>query len=438
MTSRKLESITHTHQLVSIVEDYLYGEPLDLIRARLQYEANENHKRTKILFEAIKLNEIPGKNDNNKETDYVTKILEALAIQKDEKIDRVLDETDNLYALIYNLYHCGYKHLGDLLTHIHDTRPKRMWALFFMLGAILSAGLGVFFYYKNDYFEAVYHWLEKTFPKVTEWAIKTFTSIKNIPLVGIIPNGISLIWVWYHTITNPLYKTSDKINHLFFKSAATAMVITAYVLSFNAAGLMPLAAALLFIGAECINLVRSSYHLYKNLRASETPTYPKTQKDWNSLSSYYRAQCEYKRARSTFIADVIAACCTTTAIMLWCFLPPSLLITVFSLSFIVMVDLAKYFRVEQVKSNTANTLQKKLEQLHIDTIKSQSSQPTAPRASLSYDGVSNDRADTPHSPHRRSTNSRFFQSASSSSSSPTPQQQAHASAFRRATSTATS
>ncbi|WP_133127587.1 hypothetical protein [Legionella nagasakiensis] len=349
--------------LKMIVLNYLQGEPLGVVRVRLETACAELKTGCKDLYKAIEL-----KSDDP----FTLAILKSLHVNKAKpgnkhgEYEKVLDKSKNLHELLINLYHNGHHHVGYLLRLIENTNPKRNWALIFTIGALLSASLGVFFHFNKKYIEAFSSWLSRTFPLMIDWLGKTFSLLKNIPLLGMIYNGLTLSFSWYRTFTNGTTTTSHKLNSLFFKTLTAGLNITAYFLSYTAGGAMCLPAAMLFVLSSSIDVFKSVYNFFKSRQALKTLEVPqKDEHHWERLAEYERAKNLHKRALKSVGIKFTAAILTTIAIGIWSFFPPNLIIMIGCIVFISLVSLAKKSVLSTIYERQAQQLQKKLQSIEI-------------------------------------------------------------------------
>ncbi|ETO92349.1 hypothetical protein [Legionella oakridgensis] len=350
--------------LKAIILNYLQGEPLRVVRVRLETECEELKTGCKTLYKAIEL--------KSKDDPFVLAILNSLNIKKATpgskagEYEKVLQKSENLYELLSNLYHDGYHHIGYLLRLIENTTPKRNWALIFTIGAFLSAGIGVFFYFNKKYFDAFTNWLSRSFPFVIDWCGKTFSLLKNIPLLGMVYNGLGLLFSWYNTFSNGTTTASHKLNSLFFKTLTASLNITAYFLSYTAGGAMMLPAAVLFVLSSSIDVFKSVYDFFKTRHALKTLKTPdEYERSWEQLAEYERAKNLHKRSMKSVWIKFTAAVLTTIAIGIWSFFPPNLIIMIGCIAFISLISLAKKSVLDAIYEQQAQQLQKKLQ--HIET-----------------------------------------------------------------------
>jgi|GEM_PF-4082048 len=341
------------NDLKRTVLDFLKnGHDLDETKYRLQLQCKRLKTSSKELFESITL--APDTND-----ELVIKILSWLKIKKpSEAYTKLLGQSPNLYKLLTHLSHDGNHHVRTFLELVDNTQPPRRWALIFLFGAVLSAGLGTLFHFKKTQIEALANWAVRTYPTAISWLGKTFSLLRNFALLGIIYNSLSLVWNWYKTFTNGTTPTLHKLGRLFAKTLAASLTISAYALVYFAEGMMAFPAAFLFVLGSSIDLFKGLFTLYKNRQALKALLKPDHSNQTPAdLAEYARAVNLRARSSRAVWVKLGAALLTTLAISIWAFFPPSLVITISCMSFNILVSLTKKALLATLHEGYARELQ---------------------------------------------------------------------------------
>ena len=342
-----------------IVLNFLHGEPISLIAGRLKYQCIEFNKGCTSLYKAITV----------EPTDpFIIAILGSLNIKQSRPGEapqafEELMKSDNLHELLTLLSHDGHRQISYLLKIIENTQPKRNWTLLLMLSTISSAGAGAFFYINKPYFDAISDWFLRTFPFVIDWLKKTFSVLRNIPLLLIIYNGFGLIWSWYNTFTNGTTTSKEKLNALFFETFSASLTISAYILSFYSAGAVTVPVALLFVLSASIALFQSVFHWIKSKQAMNELTRPTITSHWEIVAEYKRAFNLHQLTINSVYIKLAAAILTTIAVGIWNFFPPALLITIFCACFTTLTDLTARSILSNREETSANQLQKTIKNI---------------------------------------------------------------------------
>ena len=346
--------------LQNIALRYFKGEPISVVKIRLQTECSELGIGCKSLYKSIVL--------KNAENDtMIREILGSLNIKKSTipgtqgRYEKLLTKSKNFHDLLTHLFHDGYHQVGLLLKMIENTKPKKNWPLIFAIGAASSAAIGALFYFSKSTLEAFGNWITRTFPSVVKWIISTFSSLRNIPLLGIASTGIVLAVNWYNTFARGTTTPTKKIMSLIFKTTTAGLTIGALFLSYLAAGALTLSAALLFVLSASIDVIKSTYTLLKNIRALRTLEVPDENADWETVAEYERAKNLQQRSAKTVWIKLGAAVLMTIAAVVWNFFPPSMMITVCCMAFIMLMMLAKRSMLSRINETAADNLQKNIQ-----------------------------------------------------------------------------
>ncbi|MDA9272160.1 hypothetical protein N9Q05_02090 [bacterium] len=346
-------------ELKQIVSHHLQGHSAQRITVRLQELTAKLNKSCKDLYTSISItNKKQTKNDN-----YITAIFASLDIDESSKeYKELIQGSDNLYKLLLNLYHNGYHHLEDLLRQIDAARPPHFWALYFILGAIFSAGLGVLFYFKQNYLNTIIAWCKDNVPIATRWLGQTFSLLRNIPVLGIIYYGIALIWRWYYTFANGTTTPAHKLSRLLFDTLNKGLIISAYVLSYIAAGVMTAPAATLFVIGSAIDVFESLYDLallYKP-NPKDKVVINEAKYPWRARAAEIRRDNQNKRLFNTVWTKLGAAFLITTSVIICCVFPPNLIISLSCIVFAWLVTMAKDSIITTINTRSNSSLQNKL------------------------------------------------------------------------------
>lgn len=347
-------TLEQNNNLKEIVLNYLQGESISVVKVRLQTSCEDLKASCKSLYQSKNL-------ENADEDPFIIAILGSLNIKKKRTPSRIqsyhaklLKDCDSLHELLTRLSHDGHQQVGNLLRLIDNTRPSRNWSLFFLLGTLASAGLGSLFYFKRNYLQAMGNWFLSTFPSVVRW----LSLLRNLPLLGIMYNGLGLLWTWNNSITNSASNSHKKSLSLAFRTATSVLAMGAYFLCFQAEGAMTAVAISLFILSSSIEVFRSGFNLLRNSKAHNCLIDPEGKGDWETLAQYERAKNYHKRAESALWVKLTAAIFTTIAVAIWNCFPPNIIITVSCMAFIWLTALTKRSILTTITDSYATNLQR--------------------------------------------------------------------------------
>lgn len=350
-------------ELKKIVNDYLKGKSIRVIRIRLAELADELGCRCETLYEAIKIH--PTVSDP-----LIDAMLAHLNINKsDEPItspgryEKLIAKSQTLHELLKHIAHDGELQVEDLLTLIEKTTPKYNWPFIFGTSTLISAFIGAFAYFENAAMQALGQWLAKTFPVVVDWLGKTFCILHNIPLLGIIYNALALSWYWYSAVTKGSTTNDGKLNALLFKSLSSSLTILAYTLAYFASGVMTGLPATLFVLSASVHVFRSIFIWYKSSETLATLKQPPYNATWQIQAEYLRVRNYNQRAQQSFWIELSGAILITAAVAIWDFFPPSLAVSAFCVIFITLTGLAEKSMLSHIAKLNANNLQRELDHL---------------------------------------------------------------------------
>ena len=336
-------TLEQTIKLKTIVLQYLNGDTLSNLKFRLQAESFELKTSCKSLYQSITIK-------NKQDDPLITAILHSLNIKKSEpaslpgRYEKLLEKSNNLYELLKNLCHDSHHHVDYLLQEIEKTNPATNWTFIFMLGALISAGLGALFYAYKEYIEAIAERFVRTFPSIVNW-------------LGVIYTGLILAWNWYNTFAHGTVTTIEKSSRLFFKTLAAGLTISAYILSYLAAGAMTFPAAMLLALSSSIDVIQSAFNWFRSEHELQALAIPGAEADWEVIAEYERTKSFHQLDKNAVWIKIGAAILITIAAGIWNFFPPSLLITISCIAFISLIELTKHSIQAQMEESYARNLQ---------------------------------------------------------------------------------
>ncbi len=414
----------NTYDLELIILDHLQGTPVDVTRVRLQSLCSQLKTSCRSLYQSIQLEAIPraeideevqaeagnenagengvaqdevpqdvsaggndeealeedthednieALNENTHQESFQTirltkSILASLNIKKstDSSIEgtyeKALKKSNNLYDLIKILSDDGYGQMEYLLEELIKTiKPRRNWPLIYLVSAGVSAVVGGLTYAFRQPLAVLWQWLSSTFPLAMNWVGRTFSILRNIPLLGIIGNGLILTWDWYNTLAYGTNIPSRKLYNLLFKTLATGLTISAYTLSFLAAGIITIPAAILFVLGSTTKVFKGGYNWWRSARPVKPDNIEAA--EWEVLAQYEREANLHQRSKYSALANIGAAVLTTIAVGIWNFSPPGLIVTIFCVSFISLITLAEWTLLSNINESSAYRLQTSIEKI---------------------------------------------------------------------------
>lgn len=395
----------HSNKLKEIVLDHLQGEDLDAIQFRLQMMCGKYKTGCKALYELIPLNTPPDLENSNESNPLIPAILESLNIKphhdtsrrdgvsappskqgqesghwveegatdNDQKMryqQALLSKHKNLYELLRNLSAEGHEHLKDLLEMIERTKPKSNWTLIFMIGAMLSAGIGGFAYHKKEAIEAISAWFANTFPLMIKWLSKTFSFIHNFHLLASVVNALMLMWNWYKTLTSSATTSNEKLHLFLFNTLSASLTITAYILCFFAGGTATLPAIILFVGSAATNFFQGAFNWWKS-HSTLNKLLPKfsallnsnTDIPWEVHAEHRRALNFQMRAKNSALVKIASSLLTTISVSIWFSFPLNFVVSACFMSFNFLIALTEQSIISSINEHAKINLQEAVESI---------------------------------------------------------------------------
>ncbi|GGI84318.1 hypothetical protein [Legionella impletisoli] len=348
--------VTQIEHLKDLALCYIQGEPLEVIKVRLQAESSKSKLSCKELYKSVAVKQL---NDP-----YLIAFLKSLNIHKSTTgeagaFETFLINSNNFYDLLVNLNYAGYHHIAYLLKLINHTHPPRNWGLMFSLTSLFAAGFITLFHFKKDYFDKVFQWASAGL----HWFGKTFSILKNIPLLGMIYNGLDLLGSWFVMAFRKTQPGSHRVYNLLFKTVQSSFTITAYGLMFMAGGALAFPIAILFILGAATDVFKSLYILYKNYRDLSNLTKPEEDAPWQHLAEYERAKNRMQSTLRSVWVKLGIALLITAAVVIWCLSPPSIILSAVCCAFISLLTLSSFSFSNVIKHTYAQKLQQSIANL---------------------------------------------------------------------------
>lgn len=341
--------------LVEIILNYLAGRPNSLIKGELADQCTRGIS-CKQRYEQI----VPRTMTQiMKYDDCVQSILDALSVPEEKQAS--YKKSPNLYALLKKL-EPKYRHLTYLIDLIDETKPTTSWAKPFLFTALATAGSAILLSFKKKYVAELSLLAKKATVHFLYGLQRTLRLVKNTPLLGILINGVALLWAWYQAFSDGLWLDHDKGSTLFLKTVENTFPIIGYLLCFFAAGVMTTPALSLFIIGSAIDAIGGLYSFVRHeieQRLEPVPegvTYPLE-------TARARVAILRKRDLSMLLVNLVATGLITASVVVWCLFPPSWIITASCVAFGWLVGMFKLLSTAHLKQTYADSMQQNLKHL---------------------------------------------------------------------------
>jgi hypothetical protein len=300
----------------------------------------------------------------------------------------------------------GTGHLEDFRRQIHGVHYKsNRWALGFLasIGTALSFG---YFHLNPDKLLIVEQALEHTapslfergfdrlthhiFPIVKNFLGKTFSVLKNIPLLLVLWTVFQIPWQIGKTWFNDDFKAPWKRFQKFMASILPPILsITAYGICYMANGVFTFPAVAFFVAASFVDVIDNAITLYLLSQKQQERNTPNTRPEKTASDRLNKTQLKaliqalkeqrvedqialrqqerYDRTWRTAPVKFVAAIFITITVALWCYFPPSFFVMLSCVAFISLVGFTKNARLAKIHTDSTEQLQLDLRTLYQDT-----------------------------------------------------------------------
>lgn len=358
-------STDQSNKLKKIILDYVHGEAISVIKVQLEIESASFKLSCKSLYQKVVL--------SDKDDLFITAILKSLKIYKNsnrasDRYNKLLNKSNNLFELLENLSHDGNHQINYLLSMIGRTKPPPNWTLVWLITVFSGLTLGLLIYLIRSRFNKLQAWLIQKIPILFNWIHQTFSMVRNIPLLGIAYNSISLILSWINTLANGSITTINKLRRQCFKTLTAGLNIIGYTLSFLAAGIVTIPAAIFYVLGASSEVFHSLFDWYQSHKAYQKLKHykhkPKYDEPWEVKAEYERAKNLHRRSLNSVWIRISSALLVTAAVGIWSFCPPSLIITICCVVFISLIAITSKSVIWSIKETSARHLQNALKRIH--------------------------------------------------------------------------
>lgn len=269
--------------------------------------------------------------------------------------------SDNLYEVLIKLEN-QYPWLSSFIDMVHQAKPPRNWVKYTFLATFIASLTGFGIYLKAN-FPMVKAWYEKTFPIVSQLFHDTLYLLSKTPLIGVVSSSASLFMAWYRAIRNSYLRNKRKLIILFLKTLEHTLPLVGYLLTYFAGGLLTPAAMILFITGSGIEIVTSIFNLlYYSIKEAYYPLPPATE----YFSACSQAWANSKRNENLYgsLIKIAFNLLTTSAVVVWCVFPPSLVIALSCVAFSAIATYCKNMIVTNIKNYYAKVFETERKDLH--------------------------------------------------------------------------
>lgn len=344
--------------LINVIFDYLEGKSNSRIKAALDEQCERGGIACKQRYE-----QILARMDSTRYNNYVLSILKVLSVPEDQDKRKMYLDSPNLYVLLKKL-EPKYRHLTQLIHLIDEAKPSKSWAKPFLVTALMIAGSAVLLSFKKEYVTRLSLFAKKATVHFLYGLQRTLRLVKNTPLLGLLINGVALLWAWYQAFSDGLGLDHDKASKLFLKIVENTFPIISYLLCFFAGGVMTIPALSLFIIGSAIDAVGELYTFIRHELEQRFEPIPEGD-TYYLETARLRVAILRKRDVSMLLINLVATGLITASVVVWCLFPPSWIITVSCVVFGWLVGMFKLLSTAHLKHTYANRMQTELNEVTI-------------------------------------------------------------------------
>lgn len=347
-----------------VVFDYLCGEQLAQVKTTLA-----NHGYTKQAFKDIniKVSDNPFAPIDPK----VDALFQVLNIKDEHTKKQLIRDSKNLYTLLLHLRakHNVY-HLKRLIRLIDRTKKKPLlswWTKSVLLLGSLLVGSSIFDFVDPKRFKSVIAVIGKGYSIFKNTLKTVFQAAKNFALLAIGISTISLLYKLLNLYRSKTKSKKKKITSSLFALLTSGISIAAYALTFFAFGVATPIASSLMVGANLVTFFKEWHSLRQHQKAFKQGPKENDPNDqslhFGERAAYQRSLFDFKQHRLTLYTKMAMALLSTVIVAVWCFCPPSLLLTAFSIGSLLILGSLQSTVVKAFKNNCQNQLQAALDKL---------------------------------------------------------------------------
>jgi hypothetical protein len=342
-------NVSQQERAINSVFDYLHGASVPVIHALLEENCNKIKQSSKETYQLIQVS-----------PEVRQRLFSLLLVPKNKQ--KCYNNTTSLRVLLTRLDQDGYghNHLVHLLHLINTTKQKQAWLPALMTSLLSLTGLGVFFYIKPGYFKTAYQFLLTHVPRLLKGLMKTFSILRNVPLLGMAYSSASLIWHGLQTFYYGTSNLSPKLTSMFFSTLTHGLSIAGYALCFMASGVATPLTSMLFVMSASVDMVRSLVN-YGMLRQKAYPPLGSLENTWEAHADHARQKTQRNHAVDALWTNFMIALLSTAVITTWCFFPPSIVLTLGCMSAILLMKFVKSIIMNHLNEKHAVTLQTRLQ-----------------------------------------------------------------------------
>lgn len=351
---QRMDSLSNSQQqtLITLVYDYLQGQNITDIRDRLAKLCAEHDQPAKSIYAMMTMS-----------LDQKKYLFTLLRIPLHKRT--LYDSIPQLLPLLTRLKNDGYGHghLDHLLMLIHQAKPARNWPKIAGMIGLTLISLGGVLYVKPDFFKTCRDAFSTHVPEtIQRWLRKTFSVLRDMPLLGILYTGYTLFSHIYSLGQQGAANIGHKLPFFLIKALSISLTLTSYVLCFLAAGAASPLTAALFISSSALDIVESVLSLLI-IRGKSMPTADVGEPPWSVLADKARLTNQQQLVSRTFWVKLFAAIIITALVAALCIYPPSLILLIGCIGSMMAVGFLKSRAIKSLHDSSMDALQASLTSL---------------------------------------------------------------------------
>ena len=343
--------LKNNDKLIDIVFNYLKGESIASVRIKLEELCTTAD--AKVLFKNKKINK-----------DILEGLLILLCVPEEARQNYTID--NDFFELLTQLHLDGYRHnhLSYLIKLIELAKYPRSWHIQVAIITFFTTALGLICYISPAFAEMLETQFFRITPFIFHWLEKTFSILRNLPLVGMTYAAVKLISTIYKTIFHGSTNISQKLTTLSFQLFSGGFSLAAYVLSYFAAGVATPLAGAFFVSSAVVDIIESLFTSYLiNKKTTPANLTSQEKSSFEFLTNKKCLEIQKEHAKRAVWINTVAAIAIAIAIAIWSFATPSISLILGCVLFMSAVNYVKTSSIEKLDTTYAKKLQANIEDI---------------------------------------------------------------------------
>lgn len=290
-----------------------------------------------------------------------------LSPENAEKLKKLLGVTQNfppqdtLFNWIKTLsqHDYGHRHLEDFYQLLQEVKPRKNWSAPLFFATLSTAVGGSFLYLMPEQRRALQQLIHQIIPVISHFFQATFSVLKNIPLVLLIYNILSIPSQAHYSLIHDTFRSFPKRLQKWGAGTLPAVLgLISYALAYAANGVLTPLAVGFFITSSFVGVAHNLLNFYQ---LKPLPHTPLVSASYEEKLDYIRQKARHARTHETIGINLIASILVSMSVIFWGLLPASFFVMMGSILFINLVGFTKKTILNNIHTRGAENLQQELQ-----------------------------------------------------------------------------